>query len=182
MAFNAGGAVGSAPTGTETASAAGTLVSLTGAAATTPLGASPVAASDQQFAVGAQVRLAATEAVDTAAFVAWNTNAALAATEAKDTAEMNAINFAIVYLETTEAPDLASFSASNINVSFDLTEAPDVAAFNFAVTATMSMAATETPDSYSQNAYILWLTPDEPDDPSIWVPKNDPAPYLTTVI
>ena len=87
-----------------------------------------------------------------------------------------------VYLQATEATDTASFTANNQNIYFSLTESPDIAAFNIAMTGTMAMAATEAPDSYSQNAYILWLTPTQPDDPSIWVPKNDPTPYLTTVI
>lgn len=127
--------------------------------------------------------LAATETQDTASFAAIASNGmVLAATEAADTVAINIGIVAGAYLYATEAPDVAAFTANNQNIYFNLTEAPDVAAFNIAMTGTMAMAATETPDSYSQNAYILWLTPTQPDDPTIWVPKNDPAPYLTTVI
>lgn len=127
--------------------------------------------------------LASTEARDTASFgVIASNRMVLAATEAADSLAINASVISYTILQTTEATDVASFTANNQNIYFNLAEAPDIAAFNIAMTGTMSMAATETPDSYNQNAYILWLTPTQPDDPSIWVPKNDPTPYLTTVI
>lgn len=127
--------------------------------------------------------LAATEAKDTASFAGIvSTGMVLAATEAADSVAINIDIVAGAYLYATEALDTAAFAVNNQNIYFNLTETPDVAAFNIAMTGTMAMAATETPDSYSQNAYILWLTPTQPDDPTIWVPKNDPAPYLTTVI
>lgn len=127
--------------------------------------------------------LAATEAQDTASFAAICSNGmVLAATEAADTASAIISIESYAYILTTEAPDIAAFTANNQNIYFNLTEAPDIAAFNIAMTGTMAMAVTETPDSYAQNAYILWLTPTQPDDPGIWIPKNDPTPYLTTVI
>lgn len=155
--------------------------------------------------ITATIEFAVTEAQDTASFIAVGGDIAvyLAATEAQDTASIlvtfvTEMNLAVTdapdvaaatvniegygYLEATEATDTASFTANNQNIYFDLTEAPDVAAFAINMSGTMAMAATETPDSYAQNAYILWLEPDQPDDPTIWVPKNDPAPYLTTVI
>lgn len=127
--------------------------------------------------------LAATEAKDTASFAGIvSTGMVLAATEAADTLSANLSIDGFAYILATEAPDIAAFTANNQNIYFNLTEAPDIAAFNIAMTGTMAMAATETPDSYAQNAYILWLTPTQPDDPGIWIPKNDPTPYLTTVI
>ena len=127
--------------------------------------------------------LAATEAQDTASFAGIvSTGMVLAATEAPDVVAINVDMISGAYLYATEAPDVVAFAVNNQNIYFDLTEAPDVAAFAINMSGTMAMAATETPDSYAQNAYILWLEPDQPDDPTIWVPKNDPAPYLTTVI
>ena len=127
--------------------------------------------------------LAATEAQDIASFAAICSNGmVLAATEAVDSVAINIDIVSGAYLDATEAPDIAAFTANNQNIYFNLTEAPDVVAFDIAMTGTMAMAATETPDSYAQNAYILWLTPTQPDDPGIWIPKNDPTPYLTTVI
>jgi len=127
--------------------------------------------------------LAATEAQDTASFTAIASNGmVLAATEAPDSVAINLETISEAYLVAVEAPDTVAFALNNQNIYFDLTEAPDVAAFAINMSGTMAMAATETPDSYAQNAYILWLEPDQPDDPTIWVPKNDPAPYLTTVI
>ena len=127
--------------------------------------------------------LAATEAKDTASFAGIvSTGMVLAATEAADTLSANLSIDGFAYILATEAPDIAAFTANNQNIYFNLTEVPDIAAFNIAMTGTMAMAATETPDSYAQNAYILWLTPTQPDDPGIWIPKNDPTPYLTTVI
>jgi len=127
--------------------------------------------------------LAATEAQDTASFAGIvSTGLILAATEAPDVVALNALIVAGAYLNTTEALDTASFALNNQNIYFNVTEAPDVAAFAINMSGTMAMAVTETPDSYAQKAYILWLEPDQPDDPTIWVPKNDPAPYLTTVI
>ena len=91
-------------------------------------------------------------------------------------------------------------------VNLNATEAQDTASFSALITAALSLAATEAPDNYAQNAYVLWLTPTQPDDPtiwvandlpndpsiwvaqdnpndpSIWVPKNDPAPYNNTII
>jgi hypothetical protein len=169
------------------------------------LGFSPIAAMPIASGGGVSflASLAAAEAPDVAAFAANNQNVyfalteaadvtnfnieirgtvALAATEAPDTFE-GYIYFAnIGYLEASEASDTASFVIWNTNASFALTEAPDTAAFNTVMTGSVLIAATEAPDNYSQNAYILWLTPDQPDDPTIWVPKNDPTPYLTTVI
>lgn len=106
----------------------------------------------------------------------------LAATDAPDTASINIGIYCYIYLQSTEAPDTAAFNVSNLNAALNATEATDTAAFSLSIRSTLSMAAVETPDGYSQNAYILWLTPDQPDDPTIWVPKNDPTPYLTTVI
>ena len=127
--------------------------------------------------------LAATEAQDTASFTAIASNGmVLAATEAPDVVAVNGEMISAAYLFVTEAPDTVAFAVNNQNIYFDLTEAPDVPAFAINMSGTMAMAATETPDSYAQKAYILWLEPDQPDDPTIWVPKNDPAPYLTTVI
>lgn len=127
--------------------------------------------------------LAATEAQDTASFAAIaSTGMVLAATEAPDVVAVNVEMISGAYLFVTEAPDTVAFALNNQNIYFDLTEAPDVAAFAINMSGTMAMAVTETPDSYSQKAYILWLEPDQPDDPTIWVPKNDPTPYLTTVI
>lgn len=182
MAFNSGGSLGSAPIGKEPASSAGTPKPIDGAIATGPLASSPLAASDIEIQAGTRIRIAATDARDTASFVAWNTNVVLAATDAPDTAAIAAEVRAGAYLDATEASDTASFNASNYNLALIATEATDTAVFNASISSTLSMAATEAPDSYSQKAYILWLTPDQPDDPSIWVPKNDPTPYLTTVI
>lgn len=106
----------------------------------------------------------------------------LAATDAPDTAAIEINNYSYLYLQTTDAVDTAAFNISNYNLILTATEATDTAVFNASISSTLSMAATETPDSYAQNAYILWLTPTQPDDPTIWVPKNDPTPYLTTVI
>lgn len=201
MAFNSGGSLGSAPIGKEPASSAGTPKPFDGAIATGPLGSSPLAASilssvnpslslaateakdTASFAAnGIAVNLAATEAKDVASFVAWNTNAVLAATDAPDTAAAAIDLFGFFYVKATDAVDTASFNISNYNLALIATEASDTAVFNASISSTLSMAAIETPDSYAQNAYILWLTPTQPDDPTIWVPKNDPAPYLTTVI
>jgi hypothetical protein len=169
------------------------------------LGFSPIAAAPlaSTGVLGNPAVLAATEAKDTLNFSINNQNIVLAAVEAQDVTDFNfeirstasfavteapdtfegLLFFAILgYIEATEAQDTASFAANNQNIYFDLTEAPDVAAFNIQMTGTIAMSAVETPDSYSQKAYILWLEPDQPDDPTIWVPKNDPAPYLTTVI
>ena len=128
------------------------------------------------------VALLATENPDVAAFAANNQNVYFAVTEAPDVAACVTELGAFVYLEATEAPDTAAIVVWNTNVELAATEAPDIAAFVASMTGTVSMAAIETPDGYSQNAYILWLTPTQPDDPTIWVPKNDPTPYLTTVI
>ena len=151
-------------------------------------------------AITSTIALAATEAQDVAAFVmaTGDVLAYLSATEAQDTASFTAIASNGMVLAATEAPDVvavdvaiigfcnlqafegldtASFTANNQNIYFDLTEAPDIAAFAINMSGTMALAVTETPDSYAQNAYILWLEPDQPDDPTIWVPKNDPAPY-----
>jgi len=127
--------------------------------------------------------LAATEAQDTASFAAIASNGmVLAATEAPDVAAVDVAIIGFCNLQASEDLDTAAFTANNQNIYFDLTEAPDIAAFAINMSGTMALAVTETPDSYAQNAYILWLEPDQPDDPTIWVPKNDPAPYLTTVI
>ena len=182
MAFNSGGSLGSAPIGKEPASSAGTPKPFDGAIATGPLGSSPLAASNIEIQAGTRIRIAATDARDTASFVAWNTNVVLAATDAPDTAAAAIDLFGFFYIKATDAVDTASFNISNYNLALIATEASDTAVFNASISSTLSMAATETPDSYSQKAYILWLTPDQPDDPTIWVPKNDPTPYLTTVI
>jgi len=181
MAFNIGGALGSAPVGGEPAGSAGTPKEYDGAAATGPLGASPVAASLLAASANSFI-LAGTEAQDTAAFAAYGFAVNLAATEAPDTAAAAVEVVGYCYLFQNELPDTATFNLSNYNLALDATEAPDTAVFNTSISSTLSMAATETPDSYAQKAYILWLEPDQPDDPTIWVPKNDPAPYLTTVI
>jgi hypothetical protein len=145
-----------------------------------PLAATPLGAGAPS--AGSLVALLATENPDVAAFVANNQNVYFAVTEATDVAAFEVNSYAFIYLETTEEPDTAAFVVWNTNVELAATEAPDIAAFVASMTGTVSMAAIEAPDGYSQNAYILWLTPTQPDDPTIWVPKNDPAPYLTTVI
>ena len=145
-----------------------------------PLAATPLASGAPN--AGLWVALLATENPDVAAFAANNQNVYFAVTEAPDVAAFVTELGAFVYLEATEAPDTAAIVVWNTNVELAATEAPDIAAFVASMTGTVSMAAIETPDGYSQNAYILWLTPTQPDDPTIWVPKNDPTPYLTTVI
>jgi hypothetical protein len=150
------------------------------------LGFSPIAGA--AIAAGSSanngtILLAATEAKDTALFnLGIDVYVTLVATEASDTASFVTELVGNTYLLTTDNPDTALFVIQNINIDLSATEAPDTAYFLATMTGTIAMAAVETPDSYSQNAYILWLTPDQPDDPTIWVPKNDPAPYLTTVI
>lgn len=145
-----------------------------------PLAATPLAAGAPN--ASSLVALLATENPDVAAFTANNQNVYFAVTEAPDVAAFVANSYGFIYLETTEAPDTAAFVLWNTNVELAAAEAPDIAAFVANMTGTISMAAIETPDGYSQNAYILWLTPTQPDDPTIWVPDNDPTPYLTTVI
>lgn len=145
-----------------------------------PLAATPLASGAPN--VGLLVALLATENPDVAAFSANNQNVYFAVTEAPDVAAFAAEMNGYLYLQTTEQPDTAAFVVWNTNAQLAATEAPDVAAFVASMTGTVSMAAIETPDGYSQNAYILWLTPTQPDDPTIWVPDNDPTPYLTTVI
>lgn len=127
--------------------------------------------------------LAGTEAKDAASFVLDSSLAfILAATEAQDTASFDARLFEFLYLQATEAQDTANFVVENTTIELIATEVKDVAAFVAAMSGSMAMSAVEAQDGYSQNLYILWLEPTQPDDPSIWVPKNDPAPYLTTVI
>lgn len=127
--------------------------------------------------------LSATEAKDAASMAVIASNGvALAATEAKDTANINVQNFATVYFSVSELPDIASFRISNQFIVLNASEFSDIAALAITMSGSLSISASEAPDTYSQAAYILWLNPSEPDDPSIWVPKNDPAPYLTTVI
>lgn len=145
-----------------------------------PIGALPLAQG--AIITAPQLVLAATEAKDVASFTTSDFNLYLAATEAKDTAASTVFVFAVADLNVTEQSDIATFNVSNLNAALNATEATDTAVFSLSIRSTLSMAAVETPDGYSQKAYILWLTPDQPDDPSIWVPKNDPAPYLTTVI
>jgi len=150
------------------------------------LGFSPIAGA--AIAAGSSanngtILLAATEAKDTALFnLGIDVYITLAATEALDTAAITADIIAGAYLYATDNPDTAAFVIQNINIELVANEAPDTAYLLATMTGTVAMAATETPDSYAQKAYILWLEPDQPDDPTIWVPKNDPAPYLTTVI
>lgn len=169
------------------------------------LGFSPIAAMPIASGGGVSflAALAATEAADVAAFAANNQNVYLNAIEAPDTTAFNfeirgTASFSVseapdvfegyvafasaVYFDVSEAPDVASGIIWNTNAELIASEAPDISALVASMTGTVSMAAVETPDGYSQNAYILWLTPTQPDDPTIWVPKNDPTPYLTTVI
>lgn len=150
------------------------------------LGFAPLAGAPLASAGDTNTRtiiLAATEAKDVVAIVVDGSAALyLAATEAQDVAAFAAELLTFASLDGLEYPDIASFVVQNINVDIQAVEAKDVAAIVAAVSGTMSLGATEAPDTYSQKAYILWLTPTQPDDPSIWVPKNDPAPYLTTVI
>lgn len=145
-----------------------------------PLAGTAIAAGAPN--AGSLVALLATENPDVAAFTANNQNVYFAVTEAPDVAAFVASNYSYLYLEATEAQDTAAIVVWNTNVEIAATEAPDIAAFVANMTGTVSIAAIETPDGYSQNAYILWLTPTQPDDPTIWVPDNDPTPYLTTVI
>lgn len=127
--------------------------------------------------------LAATEAKDAAAIaINVTATASMASTDAADVADIIIGIATNCYFDVTEAPDTASFVAQNINIYLAGVEATDVAAISCTMTGTMSLAATEAPDVYAQSAYILWVEPDQPDDPSIWVPKNDPSPYLPTVI
>lgn len=180
----------SAGVGTLLASLAATEAKDTASVAVSITGSASLAATEAQDTASFVVAkgdfvlyLAATEAQDTASFgVIASNGMVLAATEAADSVAINIGIIANAYLYGTEALDTAAFAVNNQNIYFNVTEAPDIAVFNIAMTGTMAMAATETPDSYAQNAYILWLTPTQPDDPTIWVPKNDPAPYLTTVI
>ena len=150
------------------------------------LGFAPLAAAPLASAGDTNTRtiiLAATEAKDVAAFFMDGSAALyLAATEAQDTASISLETFSFIALDALEYPDIASFVVQNINIDLVATEASDIAAFAASISGVVALAATEAPDTYSQNAYILWLEPTQPDDPSIWVPKNDPAPYLTTVI
>lgn len=150
------------------------------------LGFAPLAGAPLASAGDTNTRtiiLAATEAKDVAAFLMDGSAALyLAATEATDVASISVIGVTLADLAATEASDIAAFIVNNTDLNLSATEAEDIASMLVGVSGTLSMAAIEAPDGYSQNAYILWLTPDQPDDPSIWVPKNDPAPYLTTVI
>lgn len=150
------------------------------------LGFSPLAGAPLASAGDANTRtliLAATDAQDAVAIVLDGSAALyLAATEAQDVAELTSEILAFAALDGLEYPDIASFVVQNTNVELVAVEAQDVAAIVAAINGTLALAATEAPDTYSQSAYILWLTPTQPDDPTIWVPKNDPAPYLTTVI
>ena len=146
----------------------------------TPVAAAPLASAGTG---GITVILSATEAKDIASFIADGGYAVyLAAVEAKDTAAINFDSNAYFYFQPTEALDTAAFVIHNINIELIASEASDTAYLTAVMTGTVSMAAIEALDGYSQNAYILWLEPTQPDDPSIWVPKNDPTPYLTTVI
>jgi hypothetical protein len=127
--------------------------------------------------------LEATEAKDTPAIsVNITATASMAVTDAPDVVDFLVGVATVIYLDTTEAPDTASFDIQNINLYLAGVEATDIAAISCEMSGTIVIAATEAPDVYSQSAYVLWTTPDDPDDPSIWVPHNDPAPYLTTVI
>lgn len=149
------------------------------------LGLSPIAAVPLASAGtgGITVILSATEAKDIASFIADGGYAVyLAAVEATDTAAINADVVAGVYIYATDSQDTAAFVIENINIDLAATEAQDIASLDAGIYSVIAINAVEAPDSYSQNAYILWLTPTQPDDPTIWVPKNDPAPYLTTVI
>jgi|688.fasta_scaffold1220260_1 hypothetical protein len=150
------------------------------------LGFAPLAGAALASSGDANTRtliLAATDAQDVAVFhVDGSAALYLLATEVPDVAAFASEILAFAALDGLEYPDIASFVVQNINLELVAVEAPDVAAFAAAISGAMALAATEAPDAYSQSAYILWLTPDQPDDPSIWVPKNDPAPYLTTVI
>lgn len=146
----------------------------------TPIAAVPLASAGTG---GITVILSATEAKDIASFIAdGGYNVYLAAVEATDTASINAGVTSYSYLFATDNLDTASFVIENINIDLAATEASDIAALTAGVFSVVAISAVEAPDSYSQNAYILWLTPTQPDDPTIWVPKNDPTPYLTTVI
>ena len=146
----------------------------------TPIAAAPLASAGTG---GITVILSATEAKDIASFIADGGYAVyLAAVEATDTAAINADIVAGVYLYATDSQDTAVFVIENINIDLAATEASDIAALTAGVFSVVAMSAVEAQDSYSQNAFILWLTPTQPDDPTIWVPKNDPTPYLTTVI
>lgn len=150
------------------------------------LGFSPLAGAPLASAGDTNTRtliLAATDAQDAVAIVLDGSAALyLAATEAQDVASINALGITISYLDTTDAQDIASVVIENINLNLITSEITDVASFIASISGDLSISAVEAADGYSQKAYILWLTPTEPDDPSIWVPKNDPAPYLTTVI
>lgn len=150
------------------------------------LGFSPLAGAPLASAGDANTRtliLAATDAQDTVAIILDGSAALyLAATEAQDVAVFDVAALTLAALAATEASDAASVVIYNTEIVLAAAEAIDTAAVVIEINGSLVMAATETPDSYSQNAYILWLEPTEPDDPSIWVPKNDPAPYLTTVI
>lgn len=127
--------------------------------------------------------LAATEANDVAA-VAVNitATASFALIDAPDTADMIVGCATNCYFDLTEAPDTAHLVIDNVNAYLAGIEAADVAVIHCEMSGTLYIAATEAPDVYAQSAYILWVEPDQPDDPSIWVPKNDPSPYLPTVI
>lgn len=148
------------------------------------LGFSPIAATPLAAAgTSVTIVLSATEAKDIASFIAdGGYNVYMAAIEAPDIVAFNAVIDTPLYLQAIDNPDSASVTLWNTNINVLATEAQDVANLLAEMTGTVLMAATEGPDGYSQNAYILWLTPTQPDDPSIWVPKNDPTPYLTTVI
>ena len=127
--------------------------------------------------------LASTEPADATAFVIEvSGTASLAATDAVDVSDTIVGVASFVNLDAIEFADIAASVVQNINIYLDGREATDVAAIACSMTGMLSVSATETPDAYAQDGYILWLEPDEPDDPSIWVPKNDPAQYLTTVI
>lgn len=150
------------------------------------LGFTPLAGATLASAGDTNTRtviLAATDAKDVSAFLIDGSAALyLAASEAQDIAALAAEIVGIASLDGLEYPDIASFVVQNINIDIQAVDARDVAAIIAAVSGTAALASTEAPDTYSQSAYILWLTPTQPDDPSIWVPKNDPAQYLTTVI
>lgn len=146
----------------------------------TPIAAVPLASAG---AVSVTVILNATEAKDIASFVVdAGYNVYLSAIETTDTASFNLVGNASVQLIAIEQQDTASFIVNNFNINLAATEAQDVVVLDAGIYAVVAMSAVEAPDSYSQNAYILWLTPTQPDDPTIWVPNNDPTPYLTTVI
>jgi len=150
------------------------------------LGFAPLAGAALASSGDANTRtliLAATDAQDVAVFHVDGSPALyLLATEAPDVVDILTAGITISYLTATDSPDTAAIIVENINLNLSAVEAEDIASFAVAISGSLVIAATEAPDTYSQNAYILWLTPDQPDDPSIWVPKNDPAPYLTTVI